>query len=75
MTSYASTFARQSSLISRVLESLLLRMISRLAQMSDVMSEIMRGPKAGEGMEFELFSRFNAMVSPEPRVGGQVTCN
>jgi len=28
---------------------------------SDVMGEIMRGPKAGERMEFELFTRFNAM--------------
>ncbi|KAG0643361.1 hypothetical protein HOY80DRAFT_946492 [Tuber brumale] len=42
---------------------------------SDVMGEIMRGPKAGERMEFELFSRFNAMVTPEPRVGGRVMCN
>ncbi|KAG0134057.1 hypothetical protein HOY82DRAFT_482005 [Tuber indicum] len=28
---------------------------------SDVMGEIMRGPKAGERLEFELFTRFNAM--------------
>ena len=43
---------------------------------SDVMGEIMRGPKAGERMEFELFSRFNAMgVTHEPGVGSQVMCN
>ena len=28
---------------------------------SDIMTEIMSGPKAEERMEFELFSRFNAM--------------
>jgi len=27
---------------------------------TDMMGEIMSGPKAGERMEFELFSRFNA---------------
>jgi len=43
---------------------------------SDVMGEIMRGPKAGERMEFELFSRFNAMgITPEGMVGGRVMCN
>jgi len=42
---------------------------------SDVVGEIMRGPKAGERMEFELFSRLNAMVTPEPIVGGRVMCN
>jgi len=43
---------------------------------SDVMGEIMRGPKAGERMEFELFSRFNATgITPEGRVGGQMMCN
>ena len=42
---------------------------------SDVMSSIMRGSKASERMEFELFSRFNAMgVTPEPRVGARVMC-
>ena len=43
---------------------------------SDVMGEIMRGPKAGERMEFELFNRFNAMgATSEPRGGGGVMCN
>jgi len=28
---------------------------------SDIMAEITSGPKAGERLEFELFSRFNAM--------------
>ena len=28
---------------------------------SDIMGEIMSGPKAGERIEFELFNRFNAM--------------
>ena len=28
---------------------------------SDIMAEISRGPKARERLEFELFSRFNAM--------------
>jgi len=28
---------------------------------SDIMTEIMDGPRAEERMEFELFSRFNAM--------------
>jgi len=27
---------------------------------SDIMTEIMDGPKAAERMEYELFSRFNA---------------
>jgi len=27
---------------------------------SDIMGQIMSGPKAGERMEFELFGRFNA---------------
>jgi len=30
---------------------------------SDMMGEIMRGPKAEERMEFELFGRLNAFVS------------
>ncbi|KAG0134055.1 hypothetical protein HOY82DRAFT_638869 [Tuber indicum] len=32
---------------------------------SDIMGEIMSGPKCGERMEFELFSRFNAMRDPD----------
>jgi len=28
---------------------------------SDIMTEIMEGPKAAERMEYELFSRLNAM--------------
>ena len=28
---------------------------------SDIMGEIMQGPKAAERMEFELFNRFNAI--------------
>ena len=43
---------------------------------SDVMGMIMRGPKAGERIEFELFSRFNAMeVTPEASVSGEVMCD
>ncbi|KAG0638810.1 hypothetical protein HOY80DRAFT_1137223 [Tuber brumale] len=43
---------------------------------SDMMGEIMRGPKAGERMEFELFSRFNAIeITPGAGVGGRVMCN
>ena len=43
---------------------------------SNVMGEIMRGPRAGERMEFELFSRFNAMgITPEAKEGGGVMCD
>ncbi|KAG0639261.1 hypothetical protein HOY80DRAFT_1016005 [Tuber brumale] len=43
---------------------------------SDMIGEIMRGPKAGERMEFELFTRFNAIeIASEARVAGRVMCN
>ena len=31
---------------------------------SDGISQIMDGPRAGERMEFELFTRFNAQMPP-----------
>ncbi|KAG0640712.1 hypothetical protein HOY80DRAFT_1015312 [Tuber brumale] len=41
---------------------------------SDIIGEIMSGPKCGERMEFELFSRFNATRDPEEMVVGQMVC-
>ncbi|KIW86275.1 hypothetical protein Z517_01670 [Fonsecaea pedrosoi CBS 271.37] len=37
---------------------------------SDIVGEILRGPKSGERMEFELFSRLGAQIELYPSAGG-----
>jgi hypothetical protein len=36
---------------------------------SDIVGDILRGPKAGERMEFELFSRLGAQMELFPSAG------